>query len=53
MSKGHAAASLYVILNHIGVISDSLLESYYQNGTYLSAHPAPNKFKEIPLLQGL
>jgi transketolase len=52
MSKGHAAASLYVILNHIGVISDSLLESYYQNGTYLSAHPAPNKFKEIPFATG-
>jgi len=52
LSKGHAASALYVCLNYLGVISDKTLESFYQNGTALSAHPAPNKFKEIPFATG-
>jgi len=52
LSKGHAASALYVCLNYLGVISDKTLESFYQNGTVLSAHPAPNKFTEIPFATG-
>ena len=44
LSKGHAAAALYVALNHTGVIDDGLLDTFYKNGTKLSAHPSPNSF---------
>tara|TARA_Y100001934_G_C12374493_1_gene788409 strand:+ start:3817 stop:4557 length:741 start_codon:yes stop_codon:yes gene_type:complete len=39
LSKGHASTALYVCLNELGVISNSLLDSYYENGTHLTAHP--------------
>jgi transketolase len=52
LSKGHAAAALYVALNHTGVIDDGLLDTFYKNGTKLSAHPSPNSFNEIPFATG-
>ncbi len=52
LSKGHAAASLYVCLNHLGEISDEVLATYYQNGTTLPAHPAPNQHAGIPFATG-
>ncbi len=52
LSKGHAAASLYACLHELGEISNSVLETYYQNGTTLPAHPAPNKIKGIPFATG-
>ncbi len=52
LSKGHAAAALYVSLNHLGKISDEELATFYQDGTALPAHPAPNKFKDIPFATG-
>lgn len=52
LSKGHAAAALYVALNHLGEISDEVLETFYQDGTTLPAHPAPNKHKGIPFATG-
>lgn len=52
LSKGHAAASLYACLHELGEISDSVLETYYKNGTTLPAHPAPNKIKGIPFATG-
>ena len=52
LSKGHAAAALYVCLNHLGEISDEQLQSFYKNGTTLPAHPAPNKHKGIPFATG-
>lgn len=39
LSKGHAAAALYTVLNKSGRISDADLETYYQDATYLAAHP--------------
>ncbi len=39
LSKGHAAASLYTVLNKYGKISDEQLKTYYQDGTFLAAHP--------------
>ncbi|MBD2704585.1 transketolase [Spirosoma sp. BT702] len=52
LSKGHAAASLYACLNHLGDISDAELATYYHNGTTLPAHPAPNQHKGIPFATG-
>lgn len=52
LSKGHAAAALYASLHHLGELSDSDLETYYQNGTTLPAHPAPNQHAGIPFATG-
>lgn len=52
LSKGHAAALLYSVLAERGVISDDEIESFYQNGTYLSAHPPVNKIRGIPFATG-
>jgi transketolase len=52
LSKGHAAAALYACLNYLGEISNDELATFYQNGTTLSAHPAPNKHTGIPFATG-
>lgn len=52
LSKGHAAGALYVTLNHFGEISDSELDTFYKNGTRLSAHPSANSFENIPFALG-
>ncbi|WP_128543610.1 transketolase [Larkinella soli] len=52
LSKGHAAAALYVCLNHLGEIPDEQLQTFYKNGTTLPAHPAPNKHRGIPFATG-
>ncbi len=52
LSKGHAAAALYVCLNFTGEISDEELQSFYKNGTKLPAHPSAGHFKGIPFALG-
>jgi transketolase len=52
LSKGHAAALLYSVLAEAGVISEAEIETFYKNGTFLSAHPPVNKIKEIPFATG-
>ena len=52
LSKGHAAAALYVCLNYLGEISDEILDTFYQDGTTLPAHPAPNQHAGIPFATG-
>lgn len=52
LSKGHAAALLYSVLAEDGVISEEEIETFYNNGTYLSAHPPVNKIKGIPFATG-
>ncbi len=52
LSKGHAAASLYSLLAEDGVISEKEISTFYQNGTYLSAHPPANKIPKIPFATG-
>lgn len=52
LSKGHAAAALYVALNYLGEISDETLSTFYLDGTTLPAHPAPNQHKGIPFATG-
>ena len=52
LSKGHAAAAMYTILNANGEINDSILSTFYKNGTKLSAHPSANSFENIPFALG-
>jgi transketolase len=52
LSKGHAAALLYSVLAEAGILSEKDIETFYQNGTYLSAHPPVNKIKGIPFATG-
>lgn len=52
LSKGHAAAALYTILNHTGEITDITLQTFYKNGTKLSAHPSAHSFENIPFALG-
>jgi transketolase len=48
LSKGHAAAALYVVLAESGKIDKSLLDSFYKDGTRLAAHtPCNREIKEI------
>ncbi len=48
LSKGHAALALYVVLYESGKISLQELETYYNDGTLLAAHPPTNRrIKEI------
>jgi transketolase len=52
LSKGHAAALLYSVLAEDGTLSQEDIESFYKNGTYLSAHPPVNKIRGIPFATG-
>ncbi len=52
LSKGHAAGALYTILNIFDEISDDELNTFYKNGTKLSAHPSANSFQNIPFALG-
>lgn len=52
LSKGHAAALLYSVLAEEGIISEKEIDTFYQNGTYLPAHPPVNKIKKIPFATG-
>jgi len=48
LSKGHAAAAFYTVLEKAGKIDSTLLESFYRDGTWLAAHPPCNRqIKEI------
>ncbi len=38
LSKGHAGASLYAVLNVLGFISDKDIMNYYKNGSYMCGH---------------
>jgi transketolase len=52
LSKGHAAASLYSVLAEAGKLKESEISTFYQNNTYLAAHPPTNKIKGIPFATG-
>lgn len=52
LSKGHAAALLYSVLAEEGIIPEQEIDTFYRNGTYLSAHPPVNKIKGIPFATG-
>ncbi|CAN2046957.1 putative transketolase N-terminal section [Candidatus Magnetomoraceae bacterium gMMP-1] len=42
LSKGHAAAALYVTLNYFGLMTDKELETYYTNNSLLGGHATHN-----------
>lgn len=53
LSKGHAAGALYTTLALSGRIPEAELETFYQEGTYLAAHPPCSKpFPAIPFGTG-
>ena len=52
LSKGHAAASLYATLAEEGILTDEEIGTFYQNNTYLAAHPPVNKVRRIPFATG-
>jgi transketolase len=48
LSKGHAAAALYVVLSKLGRISQAQLDTFYMEGTFLAAHtPCNRQINEI------
>jgi len=42
LSKGHAALALYVVLAKVGYIDSAILDTFYDDGTSLAAHPPCN-----------
>src|SRR5688572_2725650 len=52
LSKGHAVALLYSLLAESRLLTQSQIDSYYEDGTLLSALPPFNAFKEIPFATG-
>ena len=52
LSKGHAAGALYALLAELGKISPEEIETFYEEGTHLSALPPFNAFSDIPFATG-
>jgi transketolase len=52
LSKGHAAAALYSTLAERGLLSEEEIRTFYNDGTYLAAHPPPGKIRGIPFATG-
>lgn len=53
LSKGHAAGALYTTLALSGRMPEAQLETFYQDGTLLAAHPPCNgQIKAIPFGTG-
>lgn len=53
LSKGHAAAALYVALSLVNRIDPALLDDFYKDGTLLAAHPpCSGKIPSIPFGTG-
>ncbi len=53
LSKGHAAGALYTTLSLSGRLPETTLETFYQDGTLLAAHPpCSGKLQAIPFGTG-
>ena len=52
LSKGHAAGALYVTLWSRGILQESDLRSFHNDGTLLSGHPPPRRLEGIPVATG-
>jgi transketolase len=52
LAKGHAAGALYITLWTLGRISDQELDTFHQEGTLLTGHPAPGWSRDIPFATG-
>ena len=52
LSKGHAAAALYSVLAEVHRLTPSQIDSFYEEGTFLSALPPVGAIEEIPFATG-
>ena len=52
LSKGHAVAALYSLLAEANLLSPHQIDSFYEEGTRLPAHPPFDAIKEIPFATG-
>lgn len=53
LSKGHAAGALYTVLKESGRLPEAELDSFYQDGTLLAAHPpCSGGIKAVPFGTG-
>lgn len=53
LSKGHAACALYIVLAKSGRFPADILNTFYQDGTSLAAHPpCSGVFEDIPFGTG-
>jgi transketolase len=52
LSKGHAVGALYSLLAEAGALTQSQVDSFYQEGTRLPAHPPAGGIKDIPFATG-
>ena len=52
LSKGHASLGLYVVMNHVGLISRDDLLSFAKFDSPLGGHPDRNKIPKIELSTG-
>lgn len=53
LSKGHAASALYTVLSLSGRMPETDLDTFYQDGTWLAAHPpCSGAIKAIPFGTG-
>lgn len=52
LSKGHGASALYATLYQCGKLPKEAFQTYYQDNTLLTAHPAARSFEAIPVATG-
>jgi transketolase len=52
LSKGHAAGALYSVLAEAGRLSEEDIDTFYEEGTFLSALPPFGAIDEIPFATG-
>lgn len=52
LSKGHAIPTWYALMHHLGFISDTDLNTFKMDDTWLSAHPSMNDERWIDLSSG-
>lgn len=52
LSKGHAAAALYAVLAEAGELAEDELATFARDGTFLAAHPPPNRLASVPFATG-
>jgi transketolase len=52
LSKGHAVAALYSLFAEAGLLTPRQIDTYYEDGTLLSALPPFNAMEQIPFATG-
>ena len=52
LSKGHGASGVYAALDYFSLMPNGMIETYYQDGTKLAAHPSPLALEHLPVATG-